>query len=127
MSTFPTGPLFDDNAIPPETPKTPSDALVFFGATGDLACKKIFPALHAMVMHRNLDIPIIGVAFSNWTQEQLIARARESIMSHCPDAKEEDFAKLAKLLRYVDGDYQKPETFDRLRAELGNAQRPIHY
>ena len=105
----------------------PSDALVFFGATGDLAYKKIFPALQSMVLRRNLNIPIIGVAFSNWTSEQLQNRARESIKAHCPDVSEDDFARLAKLLRYVDGDYQKADTFDKLRGELGDAKRPIHY
>ncbi|MSQ93393.1 MAG: glucose-6-phosphate dehydrogenase [Gemmataceae bacterium] len=106
---------------------TPSDALVFFGATGDLAYKKIFPALQAMVLRRNLDIPIIGVGRSDWTLEQLLNRARESVKSFYPSATDEDFAKLAKLLRYVDADYQKAETFDQLRSELGAAKRPIHY
>ena len=127
MSTFPTGPLFDEQSPSLSESATPSDALVFFGATGDLAYKKIFPALQAMVVRRNLEIPIIGVAFSNWTAEQLLNRARESITKHCPEVKEEGFAKLAKLLRYVDGDYKKPETFDKLKAELGDAKRPIHY
>jgi glucose-6-phosphate 1-dehydrogenase len=123
MSTLlSTGPLFDPQAI-----SSASDALVFFGATGDLAYKKIFPALQAMVLHRELNIPIIGVAFSSWTMEQLQNRAHESIKEHCPNVKDEDFAKLAKLLRYVDGDYQKPETFEKLRGELGDAKNPIHY
>ncbi len=122
MSTLASGSLFDS-----KEPVAPSDAFVFFGATGDLAYKKIFPALQAMVLRRNLDMPIIGVAFSNWTLEQLQSRARETIKSHCPEVSDDDFARLAKLLRYVDGDYQKPDTFDQLRRELGNAQRPIHY
>jgi glucose-6-phosphate 1-dehydrogenase len=127
MSTVPTGPLFDDRSPTVQEAAAPSDALVFFGATGDLAYKKIFPALQALVLRRNLHIPIIGVAFSNWTAEQLIDRARDSITKHCPEVKDDDFAKLIKLLRYVDGDYQKPETFDKLRAELGDSKRPIHY
>ena len=108
-------------------PPAPSDAFVFFGASGDLAYKKIFPALQSMVLRRNLDTPIIGVAFSSWTVEQFIDRARESVKKHLPNTSDEDFARLAKLLRYVDGDYNKPETFDKLRAELGDAKRPIHY
>ena len=104
-----------------------SDALVFFGATGDLAFKKIFPALQAMVIRSNLNIPIIGVGRSNWSLEQLVNRARESVTKFYPSATDEDFAKLAKLLRYVDADYKKADTFDQLRKELGDAQRPIHY
>jgi glucose-6-phosphate 1-dehydrogenase len=122
MSTLETRPL--DNAL---EPAAASDALVFFGATGDLARKKIFPALMAIVQHRDLGIPIIGVAFSNWTLEQFRNMARESIKDHCPDVTDGEFASLAKLLRYVDGEYQKAETFDKLRGELGDAKRPIHY
>jgi glucose-6-phosphate 1-dehydrogenase len=110
-----------------DEPPQPSDALVFFGATGDLAYKKIFPALLSMVLRQNLNIPIIGVAYSNWTLEQLIGRAHESIKAHSPNASDEDFARLAKLLHYVDGDYNNAETFNKLRAELGDAKRPIHY
>jgi glucose-6-phosphate 1-dehydrogenase len=104
----------------------PSDAIVFFGATGDLAYKQIFPALQALVKRRRLELPIIGVARSGWTVEQLRARARDSLEQHGgvdPDA----FRKLASLLRYVDGDYREPQTFTRLRAALGRAQRPLHY
>ena len=122
MSTRETSHLDDA----PE-PASGSDALVFFGATGDLARKKIFPALMAMVLNRDLAIPIIGVAFSNWTLEQFRNMARESIKEHCPNVKDDEFAVLAKLLRYVDGEYQKAETFDKLRGELGEAKRPIHY
>ncbi len=104
-----------------------ADAIVFFGASGDLAYKKIFPALQAMVLRRDFDIPIIGVAFSNWTNEQLLQRARESVRKFYPSASDDDFARLAKLLRYVDGDYHKIETFDKLRVELGDAKIPMHY
>src|SRR5580700_4708282 len=83
------------------TSKVPSDALVFFGATGDLAHKKIFPALQAMIKRGNLNVPVIGVAKAGWTIEQ--------------------------LLKYIDGDYEDPETFKRLRSVLGNAQHPTHY
>jgi glucose-6-phosphate 1-dehydrogenase len=122
MSTLPTGTLFESQEI-----AGPSDALVFFGASGDLAYKKIFPALQSMVLRRDLRIPIIGVAFSNWTGEQLVNRARDSIKAHSPGVTDDDFAKLARLLRYVDGDYQQLATFDKLRGELGDAKRPIHY
>ena len=104
-----------------------SDALVFFGATGDLAYKKIFPALQAMIQRGQLDIPVIGVANSAWTAEQLQNRARESLQAHHDGVDEQAFAKLIQLLRYVDGDYRDPKTFERLRAELGSAQRPLHY
>src|SRR3982074_3849198 len=103
-----------------------SDALVFFGATGDLAYKKIFPALHAMAKRGNLKVPVIGVAKAGWTLDDLKTRARESIETHGgidPAA----FDKLCSLLRYVDGDYKAPETFQKIRKELGSAQRPAHY
>jgi glucose-6-phosphate 1-dehydrogenase len=97
-----------------------SDALVFFGATGDLAYKKIFPSLQAMAKRGTLNIPVIGVAKSGWTLEQLLARAKESVEKYGgldPDA----FKKLCGLLRYVDGDYKDPMTFQAIRKELGSA------
>src|SRR5215467_1795543 len=103
-----------------------ADALVFFGATGDLAYKKIFPALQAMVQRGHLNVPVIGVAKAGWDLEQLRARARDSVEHHGgidPDA----FEKLCGLLRYVDGDYHDPTTFQALRKELGAAQQPAHY
>ena len=103
-----------------------SDALVFFGATGDLAYKKIFPSLQAMAQRGHLDVPVIGVAKAGWGLDQLKARARDSVEQHGglhPAA----FDKLCDLLRYVDGDYQDPATFQTLRKELGSAQRPAHY
>jgi glucose-6-phosphate 1-dehydrogenase len=103
-----------------------SDALVFFGATGDLAYKKIFPALHAMVRRGELNVPVVGVAKSGWNLENLRARARESIQTHGGiDSK--SFDSLCKLLRYVDGDYTDPSTFAAIRKELGTVQRPAHY
>src|SRR5262245_13152765 len=103
-----------------------SDALVFFGATGDLAYKKIFPALQGMVRRGHLSVPVIGVARAGWTLDQLKARARDSVEKHGGlDAAA--FAKLSTLLRYVDGDYQNPATFAALRKELGSAQHPAHY
>ncbi|HEV8423578.1 MAG TPA: glucose-6-phosphate dehydrogenase [Actinomycetes bacterium] len=103
-----------------------SDAIVFFGATGDLAYKEVFPALQGLIQHHRLDVPIIGVARSGWDLEQLRARARESLERH-GGVDEEAFAKLASLLRYIDGDYAEPRTFQRLRKALGDAERPLHY
>src|SRR5579859_4761314 len=103
-----------------------SDALVFFGATGDLAYKKIFPSLQAMVKHGHLSVPIIGVAKSGWTLDQLRARARDSVEHH-GGVDASSFEKLSGLLRYVDGDYKDPATFQAIRKELGTAQRPAHY
>jgi glucose-6-phosphate 1-dehydrogenase len=103
-----------------------SDALVFFGATGDLAYKKIFPALQSMVKRGHLNIPVIGVARSSWTVDQLKARARDSVEKH-GGLDREAFAKLSTLLHYVDGDYASPATFQTLRRELGQARHPAHY
>jgi glucose-6-phosphate 1-dehydrogenase len=105
----------------------PADALVFFGATGDLAYKKIFPALQQMIRRGALEVPVIGIAKSGWTIEQLRARARDSLKEHGGGVDEAAFAKLVQLLRYVDGDYQDPTTFDQLRRALGSAARPTHY
>ena len=103
-----------------------SDALVFFGATGDLAYKKIFPALQAMVKRGNLNVPVIGVAKAGWNLDQLKARAKDSLEKHGgldPAA----FAKLSGLMRYVDGAYEDGAIFQAIRKELGLAQRPAHY
>src|ERR1700739_1514596 len=106
--------------------KSKSDALVFFGATGDLAYKKIFPALQAMVKRGNLDVPVIGVAKAGWKIEQLRARAQDSVEKHGGiDAAA--FNKLCSLLRYVDGDYNDPSTFQAIHQELDGAERPAHY
>jgi glucose-6-phosphate 1-dehydrogenase len=103
-----------------------SDALVFFGATGDLAYKKIFPALQAMIKRGHLTVPVIGVAKAGWNLEQLRARAHDSLEKHGGiDAAA--FEKLSGLLRYVDGDYADPATFQALRKELDGAQHPAHY
>src|SRR5215467_13621479 len=99
-----------------------SDALVFFGATGDLAYKKIFPALQAMVRRGHLDVPVIGVAKAGWNLEQLQARAKDSLEKHgglAPAA----FGTLCRLLQYVDGDYQDQATFQAIGKALGSARR----
>jgi glucose-6-phosphate 1-dehydrogenase len=101
------------------------DALVFFGATGDLAYKKIFPALQAMIKRDHLNVPVIGVARAGWNTDQLRARAKDSLEKHGgldPAA----FDRLSGLLRYVDGDYADPMTFRALRRELEGAEHPAH-
>jgi glucose-6-phosphate 1-dehydrogenase len=106
--------------------KPRSDALVFFGATGDLAYKMIFPALQAMIKRGHLNVPVIGVALAGWNLDQLRARAKDSLEKHGgldPAA----FEKLCGLLRYVDGDYSNPATFQALRKQLDGAQHPAHY
>jgi glucose-6-phosphate 1-dehydrogenase len=103
-----------------------SDALVFFGATGDLAYKKIFPALQAMIKHGHLNVPVIGVAKAGWNLDQLRARAHDSLEKH-GGIDSAAFEKLTGLLRYVDGDYNDPGTFQAIRKALGSAQRPAHY
>jgi glucose-6-phosphate 1-dehydrogenase len=103
-----------------------SDALVFFGATGDLAYKRIFPALQSMIKRGNLDIPIIGVAKSGWNLDQLRARARESVERH-GGLDRDAFDRMSRLLRYVDGDYQDAATFEELRKQLGSAVNPAFY
>ncbi|CAM5301241.1 glucose-6-phosphate dehydrogenase [Rhodanobacter lindaniclasticus] len=108
-----------------------SDALVFFGATGDLAYKKVFPALLAMTRDGDLEVPVIGVAKSGWTVKQLRQRARDSVREAAKERGEKVdkavFDKLAARLQYVDGDYADPDTFTRLKQALGKAKRPLHY
>ena len=104
-----------------------SDALVFFGATGDLAYKKIFPSLQAMIKRGHLDVPVIGVAKAGWNIDQLRARARDSVEKHGGGIDPAAFDKLCSLLRYVDGDYKDAATFQAIRKELGSAERPAHY
>ena len=99
---------------------------MFFGATGDLAYKEVFPALQALVKRGRLDVPIIGVAKSGWDLDQLRQRAHDSLKQH-GKVDEEAFAKLSGLLGYIDGDYADPRTFQRLRRALGDAKRPLHY
>ena len=105
----------------------PSDALVVFGFTGDLANKKIFPALYELVKKQALAVPVIGVASTALEPAQVLARVRDSV-EH--EGKVDDAAALDRLLslvRYVSGDYREPQTFQALKAALGEAKRPAHY
>jgi glucose-6-phosphate 1-dehydrogenase len=104
-----------------------SGALVFFGATGDLAFKKIFPALQRMVKAGVLDVPVIGVSRGGWTLERLQARARESVERHGGGADAVAFPRLTRLLRYVEGEYSAAATFEALRKAVGDAPSPVHY
>ncbi len=103
-----------------------SDAFVFFGATGDLAYKQIFPALAALVERGELRVPIIGVARAGWTLEQFVERAHQSVEAN-GTLDPASFAEFASLLRFVNGDYGDPATFAQLRKELGDAKAPLHY
>jgi glucose-6-phosphate 1-dehydrogenase len=107
-------------------PTFQSDALVFFGATGDLAYKQIFPSLQGLIRDEGLSMPIIGVAKSGWSIDQLRARAKDSLEHH-GGLDQNAFKKLTELLRYVDGDYADAATFTTLRKELGSAKQPTHY
>jgi glucose-6-phosphate 1-dehydrogenase len=104
-----------------------ADALVFFGATGDLAFKKIFPSLQAMLKRGNLNVPVIGVAKAGWNLDQMKARMRDSLEKSGGGLDPDAFAKLCGLLRYVDGDYADAATFKAIRAALGDAKHPAHY
>src|SRR5579871_2103870 len=138
MSSTPQSPQNQEKKQPeiPQTPhasrpgvgdRIPSDAFVFFGATGDLAHKKIFPSLQSMIKRGNLNVPVIGVAKSGWTVEQLRERARDGITKFGGGVDEEAFKKLVGLLQYIDGDYSDPATFTELRKKLGDAKHPAHY
>src|SRR5205823_10376010 len=105
---------------------TYSDALVFFGVTGDLAYKQIFPALQAMIQRGHLDMPIIGVAGRPWSIEQLQAHVHDSLEEH-GNLDKAAFAKLCSLLQYVSGNYHDTATYAKLHEALGSAQRPLHY
>lgn len=111
--------------LQPSEPGT-TDSFVFFGATGDLAYKQIFPALQQMILRDNFNVPIIGVAKSGWTIEQLQARVRDSLTQH-GGIDEKAYIKLVQLLQFIDGDYQDPKTFEKLTEALGEARSPLHY
>ena len=104
-----------------------SDAFVFFGATGDLAHKKIFPSLQSMIKDGVLNVPVVGVAKSGWTVEQLRERAHDGITKFGGGVDEAAFKRLCELMTYIDGDYVDSQTYVKLRAQLGNAELPTHY
>src|SRR6185312_7543704 len=107
-------------------PTSKSDAFVFFGATGDLAYKQIFPALQALIKDGKLDMPVIGIARSGWDVEQLRKRAEDSLKEH-GGVDKAAFAKLSGQMQYLDGDYGDAQTYEKLRKALGDAQHPLHY
>src|SRR6266542_1397671 len=104
-----------------------ADALVLFGAMGDLAHKKIFPALYHMVQRGHLDVPVIGIARAGGTDEHLKARVRDSVQQAGTNVDPKALTKLLSLIRYVGGDYEEHATFDLLKKTLGSASRPAHY
>ncbi len=108
------------------TTTSESDALVFFGATGDLARKKVFPALQALTRHGHLDMPVIGVAKSDWSDDRFRERARQSLAEH-GGVDEAAFAKLSQRLQYISGNYADPSVYQRLRDALAGARHPLHY
>ena len=99
-----------------------ADALVLFGATGDLCHKKIFPSLYQLVRHGRLKVPVIGVAKAGWNRDQLVGRVRDSIQKYVKDADPAVVERLVALLQYVDGDYSALDTFRQLRTLLGDAR-----
>jgi glucose-6-phosphate 1-dehydrogenase len=109
------------------TAPTPADALVLFGTTGDLAHKKIFPALQGLIRRRALDVPVIGVARAGWGLKRLHERIRDSLERSADGLDAAAYARLVEILRYVDGDYREPGTFRALRTALGTAAHPLHY
>jgi len=124
MSATLTAGVSDQRRLP--KPAALSDALVFFGATGDLAYKQIFPSLQQMIRRGTLHVPVIGVAKAGWSLDQLRQRARESLEKH-GGVDQAALSKLMELLNYIDGDYNDPNTFQKLRELLGQAQLPTHY
>lgn len=117
----------DDNLVRHNSDAVQSDALVLFGATGDLAHKLIFPALYAMVKRGSLKVPVIGVAFPKWSLEQLHARVKDSLQQSGGIDDHEAFDRLLSLLRYVSGDYNNQDTFAAIKKALDRAEHPVHY
>jgi glucose-6-phosphate 1-dehydrogenase len=117
----------DSRADTSESEAIQSDAFVFFGATGDLAYKKIFPSLYNLVRRGALTIPVIGIAKSGWSLDQLQERARSSVLAQASGLDDAVFTKFMRQLNYIDGDYRDPATFSRLRQLLGSARSPTHY
>src|SRR5262249_37929228 len=105
-----------------------SDALILFGATGDLAKKKLFPSLHELVRRgRLVNTPIVGFASSDWDTETLRQHALEGVKQYGTHFDQDAFDKLAAMITYVKGDYRAPESFSALKDALQGAQHPTHY
>src|SRR5690349_2882049 len=117
----------DSLAETSESEAIQSDAFVFFGATGDLAYKKIFPSLYNLVRRGTLTIPVIGIAKSGWSLNELRERARSSVLAQGKGLDDAVFTKFIQQLNYIDGDYRDSETFAKLRQLLGSARSPTHY
>ena len=109
------------------TDLTPADSLVLFGASGDLARKKILPALYNLVRRDLLRVPVVGVGRTEWADADLVAHAEAGAREYCEDFDPDVFARFAGLLSYLQGDYNDPGTFTRIRTELAGAERPAHY
>jgi glucose-6-phosphate 1-dehydrogenase len=117
-----------DRITPGKAEREPADALVFFGATGDLALKQVIPALYNMAKKGRLDVPVVGVAFSYWDLQRLQERVRDSLVTYGGGIDDQAaLDHLMSLLRYVDADYTDRDSFNRVKAELGEARRPAHY
>ena len=104
-----------------------TDALVVFGITGDLAYKKIFPSLYHLTQRARLDVPVVGVARGGMGLDTLRERVRDSVKRSVESVDGAALEQLCARLRYVDGDYQAPATFDALKRELGGSAHPLHY
>jgi glucose-6-phosphate 1-dehydrogenase len=117
----------DSLAETSESEAIQSDAFVFFGATGDLAYKKIFPSLYNLFRRGTLTVPVIGIAKSGWSLDQLQERARSSVLAHGGGLDDAVFTKFMRQLNYIDGDYRDPATFSKLKQLLGSALSPAHY
>ena len=109
------------------TERRDSDAIVLFGASGDLCYRKIYPSLYDLVKRGLLTVPVIGVARAGWKQEEFVAHVRKSMEEFVPKRTEDVVARFLGLLKYVDGDYSQRSTFDSLRKTLGDAARPLNY
>ncbi|HEV7364137.1 MAG TPA: glucose-6-phosphate dehydrogenase, partial [Solirubrobacteraceae bacterium] len=107
--------------------RTAADALVLFGATGDLAHKQIWPALHAMALRGALTVPVVGVAFSKWDRDKALDYARTAVKASGESIDDDAWRRIEDSFQYVDGDYRDTKTFEALAQALGEAKSPMHY